>query len=37
MEKKLGSQVFLRGSAGGKLKGQRVAEKKGVVAVGEGG
>jgi len=37
MVKKLGSQVFLSGSAGRNLKGRRVAEKKGVVAAGEGG
>jgi len=37
MLKKLGSQVFLRGSAGGNLKGRRVAEKKGVVTSGDGG
>jgi hypothetical protein len=37
MEKNFGSQVFLRGSGGGNVKGRRVTEKKGVVAAGEGG
>lgn len=37
MLKKLGIQVFLKGSAGGNMKGRSVAEKKGVMAVGDGG